>query len=77
MIEKKFFSIITVVLNAKDDLTETIKSLREQKFKNFEYIVIDGGSTDGTKEVISKNLDMINKWKSEKTPAVSWRAFRP
>ena len=66
MIEKKFFSIITVVLNSKDDLTETIKSLREQKFKNFEYIVIDGGSTDGTKEVISKNLDMINKWKSEK-----------
>jgi glycosyltransferase involved in cell wall biosynthesis len=40
--------------------------LREQKFKNFEYIVIDGDSTDGTKEVISKNLDMINKWKSEK-----------
>ena len=63
---KKFFSIITVVLNAKDDLEETIKSLRNQSFKDFEYIIIDGGSTDGTIEVIKKNLDIINKWKSEK-----------
>lgn len=63
---KKFFSIITVVLNAKYDLIETIKSLREQSFKNFEYIIIDGGSTDGTIEVIENNLDIIDKWKSEK-----------
>ena len=62
----KFFSIITVVLNAKDDLAITINSLRNQKFKNFEYIVIDGGSTDGTKELIQENLDIINIWKSEK-----------
>lgn len=64
--EKKFFSIITVVLNARNDLLETIKSLRKQNFTNFEYIVIDGGSTDGTLEVINDNLDIINKWKSEK-----------
>ena len=64
--EKKKFSIITVVLNAKKDLIETIKSLREQDFKNFEYIIIDGGSTDGTKEIINNNLDIIDKWKSEK-----------
>ena len=64
--KKKFFSIITVVLNAKQDLIETINNLRNQKFKDFEYIVIDGGSKDGTLEVINNNLDIINKWKSEK-----------
>ena len=63
---KKFFSIITVVLNAKLDLIETIKSLREQKFKNFEYIIIDGNSDDGTKEIIKKNLDIITHYISEK-----------
>jgi len=51
---KKEFSIITVVLNAKEDLIETIKSLKEQSHKDFEYIIIDGGSTDGTIEVINK-----------------------
>ena len=64
--DKKFFSIITVVLNAKEDLIETIKSLRKQEFKNFEYIVIDGDSSDGTKNIINENLDIIDKWKSEK-----------
>ena len=63
---KKVFSIITVVLNAKKDLVETIESLRNQNFKSFEYIVIDGGSTDGTLEIIKKNLDIIDVWKSEK-----------
>tara|TARA_Y100001970_G_scaffold294353_1_gene451302 strand:+ start:2320 stop:3120 length:801 start_codon:yes stop_codon:yes gene_type:complete len=65
-VNKKFFSIITVVLNAKEDLIETINSLRKQDFKDFEYIVIDGDSTDGTLDVIKKNLDIIDKWKSEK-----------
>ena len=63
---KKFFSIITVVLNSKSDLLKSIQSLREQKYKNFEYIVIDGDSSDGTKEVITNNLDIIDKWLSEK-----------
>ncbi len=64
--EKKFFSIITVTLNSKLDLVETINNIKSQKFKNFEYIVIDGDSTDGTKEIIKKNLDIIDKWISEK-----------
>lgn len=63
--EKKQFSIITVVLNNKADLINTIESLRQQSFKNFEYIVIDGNSTDGTQGIISNNLDLIDKWKSE------------
>ena len=67
---KKKFSIVTVVLNARNDLLETIKSLRKQNFTNFEYIVIDGGSTDGTIEVINKNLDIIDKWTSEKDSGI-------
>ena len=67
---KKKFSIITVVLNAKDDLIETIRSLKEQNHKDFEYIIIDGGSTDGTIEVINKNLDIIDKWISEKDSGI-------
>jgi len=62
---QQFFSIVTVVLNAKKDLQVTIDSLRKQTYKNFEYIVIDGGSSDGTLEIIKNNMDVINKWKSE------------
>jgi glycosyltransferase involved in cell wall biosynthesis len=68
--EKKKISVITVILNAKNDLIETIKSLRSQDFKNFEYIIIDGGSTDGTLEIINENLDIIDKWKSEKDSGI-------
>jgi len=63
---KKFFSLITVTLNCKEDLLSTIHCLKNQSFKNFEYIVIDGGSTDGTLEVIKQNLNIINQWQSEK-----------
>ena len=63
---KKFFSLITVTLNCKEDLLSTIDCLKNQSFKNFEYIVIDGGSTDGTLEVIKQNLNIINQWQSEK-----------
>ena len=57
-----FFSIITVVLNAREDLANTIQSLKEQSFKKFEYIVIDGNSTDCSKELIEKNKDFISKY---------------
>ena len=67
---EKTFSIITVVFNAKNDLIDTIKSLRQQNYKNFEYIIIDGGSTDGTLEVINDNLDVVDKWKSEKDSGI-------
>jgi len=52
------------VLNAKDDLAKTIISLKNQYYKNFEYIVIDGGSTDGTVDVIKNNQEIINYWYS-------------
>ena len=59
-----FLSIITPILNDKDGLTTTIESIRKQKFKDFEYIVIDGGSKDGTLELI-KESKIIDRWISE------------
>lgn len=63
---KPFFSIITVVLNNKKTFEETIKSVFNQSFRNYEYIVVDGGSTDGTLDIIKKNEDKIDFWLSEK-----------
>ena len=62
---EKTFSIITVVFNAKNDLIDTIKSLRQQNYKNFEYIIIDGASTDTTLEKCIKYENKIFKIVSE------------
>ncbi len=59
-------SIITVNLNNKDGLQKTINSIVSQTYKNFEWIVIDGGSTDGSKELIEANQNHITFWVSEK-----------
>ena len=59
-------SIITVVLNDKKNIENTIKSVLEQNYKNIEYIIIDGGSTDGTVNIINRYKDKINYWISEK-----------
>jgi glycosyltransferase involved in cell wall biosynthesis len=58
-------SVITVVFNRKDDLRNTINSISHQSFKNFEFIVIDGGSKDGTVDIIHENSSVINDWISE------------
>lgn len=60
------FSIITINYNNKSGLQKTIESVRNQTFKDFEYIVIDGGSTDGSKEVIEANQSYFNYSVSEK-----------
>ena len=62
----KFFSIITPVFNGANFIEETIQSIINQSFKNFEYIIIDGGSNDGTKEIITQYEPKINKFISEK-----------
>ena len=68
--KKPFFSIITVVYNSEKYLEETIKSVFNQSFKNFEYIIIDGGSSDGTYKIIKKYEKKIDYWISEKDSGI-------
>jgi glycosyltransferase involved in cell wall biosynthesis len=63
---KPLLSIITVVLNQEKYLEQTIKSVVSQKFKDFEYIVVDGGSTDNTLNIIKKYSNKISYWVSQK-----------
>ena len=58
-------SIITVNLNNREGLQRTIDSVVSQSFKDFEWIVIDGGSTDGSKELIEQYADRFAYWVSE------------
>ncbi len=62
----KLFSIITPVFNGATFIEETIKSIINQSYKNFEYIIVDGESTDGTKEIINRYSSKIDKFISEK-----------
>ena len=59
-------SIITVVYNNKDFIEEAIKSVLSQDYGNLEYIIIDGGSTDGTLDIIGKYSNQISIVISEK-----------
>lgn len=58
-------SIITVSYNAKDFIKDTIESVINQRYKYFEYILIDGGSTDGTVDIIKMYLPYISYFVSE------------
>lgn len=63
--DKPLISIITVVYNGKNELEETIKSVIGQNYDNLEYIIIDGGSEDGTLDLIRRYDEYINFWISE------------
>lgn len=58
-------SIITINLNNAEGLRKTIESVVSQTFTDFEYIIIDGASTDGSVEVIKEYADRITYWVSE------------
>lgn len=58
-------SIITVTLNSEKHIKETIESVLNQKNKNFEYIIVDGGSSDKTINIIKEYEDKIDYWISE------------
>ena len=60
------FSIITPSFNQGRYIEETILSIINQSYKNFELIIIDGGSTDDSVEVIKKYSSKIKFWLSEK-----------
>lgn len=60
------FSIITVCYNSAATIEDTIKSIKAQTYKDIEYIIIDGGSTDNTNQIISGHSDVVDVHISEK-----------
>lgn len=58
-------SIITINYNNREGLKKTIESVLSQTFTDYEYIIIDGGSTDGSRELIEQYQDLLAYWCSE------------
>ena len=63
-------SIITINLNNYKGLQKTIQSVFAQSFTDYEYLIIDGGSTDGSKEYIEEQANKLIYWVSEKDNGV-------
>ncbi len=64
-------SIITIVLNGENSIRRTIESVLTQSYPGIEYIVIDGGSTDGTVAIIQEYENRITHWQSGKDHGIS------
>ena len=62
---KILVTVITVVFNDQTKIEETINSVINQTYDNVEYLVVDGGSSDGTLDVLGKYEDQIDYWVSE------------
>lgn len=58
-------SIITICYNAADTIRRTIESIKAQSYSNIEYIIVDGNSKDGTKEIITANSSRVSFFLSE------------
>lgn len=71
---RPLISIITVVLNDKDNIDKTINSVLNQNYKNIEYIIIDGESKDGTTDIIKRYNKKIDHFVSEKDEGI-YHAF--
>ncbi|WP_140937097.1 glycosyltransferase family 2 protein [Sphingobacterium lumbrici] len=68
--ENTKISIITIVYNNVRDIEYTIRSVLGQTYKNIEYIIVDGESTDGTIEIIKQYEDQVSKIISEKDTGI-------
>ena len=62
---KSKISIITVCFNSENTIEQAICSVVSQSYQDIEYIIIDGGSTDGTLDIIRKYEDRLSYWISE------------
>lgn len=69
-IKKDKISVITVVFNDAGNIRKTIESFLTQKWENKEYIIIDGGSTDGTVDIIKEYQQYLSYWCSEKDEGI-------
>ena len=69
-VEAPLVSIVTVVYNGAATLERTIQSVRGQSYPHIEYIIIDGGSTDGTLDIIRRNEEHIDLWISERDKGI-------
>src|SRR5687768_8791760 len=69
--EIPLISIVTVVLNGEQHLERCILSVAQQEFKNYEHILIDGGSTDKTPEIAAKYKSHFTKIVSEQDDGIS------
>ena len=68
--ENMLISIITVCFNEVGTIARTIKSVADQTYKNIEYIIIDGGSTDGTIQILERYQEYISIIVSEKDKGI-------
>lgn len=68
--DKPLITVITVVLNGEKHLEDTILSVLNQTYDNVEYIIIDGGSTDGTPGIIRQYEGQLDYWLSEKDEGI-------
>ncbi len=64
-------SVITVVYNGEKHIEQSIQSVIGQSYEHIEYIVVDGGSTDRTLDIIAKYQDRIDYWISEPDKGIS------
>ncbi len=71
MRKKTAISIVTICLNSEETIAKTIESIRKQKTREVEYIIIDGGSHDGTCEIIRSYSDVIDIFVSEHDKGIS------
>ena len=64
--DKPLITVITVVFNGAETLRDTIESVMKQSYDNVEYIVVDGGSSDVTVDILRQYNHVIDYWLSEK-----------
>lgn len=63
--EPGLISVVTIVRNDRDGLRRTLDSLDAQTYRDFEHVVIDGASTDGTVELLRERPSVRTSWRSE------------